>query len=137
MLQRIAPALRSACELRTLRQTELTLLDTYIGSATARRVLAGRVRRGQIETLEAALLLCDLRGFTELSNRLPGERVLALLDAYFDRVVPAITARQMAAHPLRLARLPRSARAAAIAVGPRPPQLPALRFLPLRGWGAI
>jgi adenylate cyclase len=92
LLQRIAPALRNACELRTLRQTELTLLDTYIGSATARRVLAGRVRRGQIETLEAALLLCDLRGFTELSNRLPGERVLALLDAYFDRVVPAITA---------------------------------------------
>lgn len=92
MLQRIVPALRTACELRTLRQTELTLLDTYIGSVTARRVLAGRVRRGQIETLDAALLLCDLRGFTELSNRLPGERVLELLDAYFDRVVPAIAA---------------------------------------------
>src|SRR5262249_23063954 len=47
---------------------------------------------GQVETLEAALLLCDLRGFTELSNRLPVERVLELLNAYFDRVVPAIAA---------------------------------------------
>jgi adenylate cyclase len=89
-LDRLVPALRTACELRTLRKVELTLLDTYVGATTARRILAGRIRRGQAETLEAALLLCDLRGFTALSNRLPGERVLGLLDAYFDRVVPAI-----------------------------------------------
>lgn len=92
-LERIVPALRNACELRTLRQVELTLLDTYVGTATARRVLAGRIRRGQLESLEAALMLCDLRGFTELSNRLPGDRVLQLLDGYFDCVVPAITER--------------------------------------------
>ena len=36
-------------------------------------------------------MICDLRGFTEMSNRLPTARVLELLDAYFDRVVPAIT----------------------------------------------
>ena len=87
---RIAPALRNACELRNLRQVELTLLDTYLGTLTGRRVLEGRVRRGELERLEAALLLCDLREFTELSNRLPSERVLELLDAYFGCVVPAI-----------------------------------------------
>jgi len=87
---RIAPALRNACELRNLRRVELTLLDTYLGTLTGRRVLEGRVRRGELERLEAALLLCDLRGFTELSNRLPSERVLELLDAYFGCVVPAI-----------------------------------------------
>src|SRR6185437_15418077 len=92
-LERIVPALRNACELRTLRQVELTLLDTYVGTATARRVLAGRIRRGELESLEAALMLCDLRGFTELSNRLPGDRVLQLLDGYFDCVVPAIVER--------------------------------------------
>ena len=90
-LDRIVPALRNACELLTLRRVELTLLDTYVGATTARRVMAGRVRRGEVETLEAGLMLCDLRGFTELSNRLPGERVLELLNAYFDCVVPAIT----------------------------------------------
>ncbi|NRP72014.1 Adenylate cyclase 1 [Ensifer psoraleae] len=89
-LDRIVPALRNACELRTLRRVELTLLDTYVGATTARRVMAGRIRRGEVETLEAGLMLCDLRGFTELSNRLPAERVLELLNAYFDRVVPAI-----------------------------------------------
>jgi adenylate cyclase len=87
---RIAPALRNACELRNLRQVELTLLDTYLGPLTGRRVLEGRVRRGELERLEAALLLCDLREFTELSNRLPSERVLELLDDYFGCVVPAI-----------------------------------------------
>lgn len=91
-LERVLPALRNVCELRVLRQTELTLLDTYIGTATAKRILAGRIRRGQVETLEAALMLCDLRGFTALSNRLPNARILALLDSYFDCVVPAITA---------------------------------------------
>jgi adenylate cyclase len=89
-LDRIAPALRNACELRTLRQAEATLADTYLGTLTGRRVLEGHVRRGEVEQLEAALLLCDLRGFTELSNRLPSERVLAMLDAYFGCVIPAI-----------------------------------------------
>jgi adenylate cyclase len=58
---------------------------------TASRILAGHIRRGEIESMEAALLLCDLRGFTELSNQLPGSTVLGLLNAYFDKVVPAIT----------------------------------------------
>ena len=62
---RIAPALRNACELRNLRQVEQTLLDTYLGTLTGRRVLEGRVRRGELERLEAALLLCDLREFTD------------------------------------------------------------------------
>jgi adenylate cyclase len=73
-----------------LRSAEQALLNTYVGTLTARRVLEGHIRRGDVETLEAALLLCDLRGFTELSNRLPSKRVLQLLDAYFGCVVPAI-----------------------------------------------
>ncbi|MFB9268112.1 adenylate/guanylate cyclase domain-containing protein [Bradyrhizobium erythrophlei] len=90
-IERIVPALRNVCELRTLRKFDLTLLDTYTGKATAQRILAGQIRRGQVESLEAALLICDLRGFTEIANRLPGGKVLELLDSYFDRVVPAIT----------------------------------------------
>ena len=91
LIERILPALRNTCELRVLRQCELSLLDTYIGPMTASRILAGHIRRGEIESMEAALLLCDLRGFTELSNRVPGGTVLGLLNAYFDKVVPAIT----------------------------------------------
>ncbi len=91
-LERIVPALRNACELRVVRTTALALLDTYVGTGTAQRIFAGHIRRGQVESLNAALMLCDLRGFTEMSNRLPSRRVIELLDAYFDCVVPAITA---------------------------------------------
>jgi adenylate cyclase len=91
VIERILPALRNTCELRVMRQAELSLLDVYIGPMTAQRILAGRIRQGEIETMEAALLLCDLRGFTELSNRLPEEKVLEILNGYFDIVVPAIT----------------------------------------------
>jgi adenylate cyclase len=92
VLRAIASALRTACEVRLLRHVESTLLDTYVGTATGRRILAGHIQRGDVEALEAALFLCDLRGFTALSDRLPGEEVLALLSLYFDQVVPAVEA---------------------------------------------
>lgn len=91
VLEAVAPALRSASELKLLRLAETTLLATYLGSATGQRVLAGHVQRGDVETIEAALMICDLRGFTDLSNRHPAERIHELLNIYFDQIVPAIT----------------------------------------------
>jgi len=91
LFHRILPALRSGIELKALQERGANLLDTYIGSETGRRILAGHVQRGDVETIEAALMLCDMRDFTGLSNRLPSERVLGLLNDYFDQVLPAIT----------------------------------------------
>ena len=91
LLEAVVPALRSASELKLLRLAETTLLATYLGSAAGQRILAGHVQRGEVETLEAALMICDLRGFTDLSNRHPAERTLELLNIYFDQIVPAIT----------------------------------------------
>src|SRR6478672_9891631 len=90
-LRRILPALRSAVELKMWRHTTSSLLDTYVGIDAEKRILSGHTRRGEVESLEAALMFCDMRGFTELSNRLPGERVLELLSIYFDQVVPVVT----------------------------------------------
>lgn len=91
LLRRIVPALRGAIELKVWRFTTKTMLDTYIGSGPQERVLSGHVRRGDVETLEAALMFCDMHGFTDLSNRLSSERVLELLNIYFDEVVPSVT----------------------------------------------
>jgi adenylate cyclase len=88
----IVPAIRCACEIRLLRQTEKTLLDTYVGRATGQRVLGGSIRRSDVETLQAALFLCDLRDFTALSNQLPPAQMLDRLNLYFDQVVPSVTA---------------------------------------------
>jgi adenylate cyclase len=86
-----APLARMA-EIYGLRRVAATLLDTYVGRSSGERILQGRIRRGDIERIGAVLLLSDLRGFTTQSNRLPGEQVIGLLNAYFDGLVPAIEA---------------------------------------------
>jgi adenylate cyclase len=92
LLHRIVPALRTAIELKMWRYATRTLLDTYVGIDAERRILSGHTRRGDVETLEAALMFCDLRGFTDLSNRLSAGRMLELLNIYFDQVVPVVIA---------------------------------------------
>jgi adenylate cyclase len=42
------------------------------------------VLRGSGDTIRAALWFCDLRGFTALSDRLPRDELIALLNDYFD-----------------------------------------------------
>ena len=48
----------------TARATLTAALEAYLGRRTAARVLAGPLRRGVGETIRAALLCADLRGFT-------------------------------------------------------------------------
>ena len=50
------------------RATLTPLLEAYLGRRSAARVLAGPLRRGAGETIRAALLFADLRGFTALSE---------------------------------------------------------------------
>jgi adenylate cyclase len=90
LFRRILPAIRGAIELKMWRRTTKTMLDTYIGNDPERHILSGLVRRGDVRTLDAALMFCDLHGFTDLSNRLSSERVLELLNIYFDQVVPSV-----------------------------------------------
>ncbi len=61
-------------EIVSLRRTASILLDTYVGT----------------ETMQAAIWLSDLRGFTALSDRLPAETVVDILNGYFDCQVSAI-----------------------------------------------
>jgi len=56
----------------------------------ALRILAGKIRRGPTETMQAVIWLSDLRGFTALSDRLQPEHVVDILNRYFDCQVPAI-----------------------------------------------
>jgi adenylate cyclase len=64
-------------------------LEAYLGRRTAARVIASPLRRDVGETISAALLFADLRGFTALSENQPPARVIAALDAWFDRVAGA------------------------------------------------
>jgi adenylate cyclase len=85
----IAPLARVA-EIRALRRTAGNLIETYVGHQTGERILAGKIRRGHVETLRAAIWLSDMRGFTLLAERLPPQALVDLLNQYFDCQVPAI-----------------------------------------------
>ena len=76
----------------TARSTLNALLETYLGRRSAAQVLAGRLRREPGETIRAALLFADLRGFTELSESTAPQEVVAALDSWFDRVAGAVHA---------------------------------------------
>ena len=74
------------------RATLSAALEAYLGRRSAARVLAAPLRRGVGETIQAALLYADLRGFTALSESHPPTLVIAALDAWFDRIAGAVHA---------------------------------------------
>jgi adenylate cyclase len=76
----------------TARATLSAALEAYLGRRSAARVLAGPLRRGVGETIEAALLFADLRGFTALSESSPPSAVISALDAWFDRIAGSVHA---------------------------------------------
>lgn len=91
-IEKVIPALARVAEIRALRRTATTLLNTYVGHRTGERILAGQIRRGHTDLLHAAIWLSDLRGFTAISDRAPPIIVVDLLNRYFDCQVPAINA---------------------------------------------
>jgi len=89
-LASLGPLLAPILELQISRQITVNLLGAYLGQEIGERVLAGDIMRGRGNTVRAIVWLCDLRGFTRLSDHLPGPRVIAILNAYFERVVQHI-----------------------------------------------
>jgi adenylate cyclase len=91
-LRAVIPALARYIEIVSLRRTAAMLLDTYVGNRAGERIMGGQIRRGHAETMHAAIWLSDLRGFTALSDRLPAETVVDILNQYFDCQVASIRA---------------------------------------------
>jgi adenylate cyclase len=74
------------------RATLMAALQAYLGRRSAARVLNAPLRRNVGETIQAALLFADLRGFTALSDNHPPAIVIAALDAWFDRIAGSVHA---------------------------------------------
>jgi adenylate cyclase len=75
-LTAVARPLARLVEIGSLRLTEATLLETYIGRQASGRVLGGHIRRGDTESIHA-IWLSDLRGFASLVERLPPQKLTA------------------------------------------------------------
>jgi adenylate cyclase len=85
-LELAAKLLSPYLERHVLRRISVDLLDTYVGPRTGQRIIGGRVDRGAVDLIEAAIWFADLRGFTLLSERSPIPEVLDHLNAWFGTV---------------------------------------------------
>jgi adenylate cyclase len=86
----LVPAFAFNLEIQTLRLTARTLLDTYVGRQAGARVLDGQIKRGMGESINAVIWLCDLRGFTGLSELLERDRLIDMLNQYFGPMCDAV-----------------------------------------------
>jgi adenylate cyclase len=79
-------------ELHVTKRIEQSLLDTYLGERTGARVMHGHIRRGDGETIRAALWFSDVRDFTVLTETLSVAQLLDSLNVYFETVERAVRA---------------------------------------------
>jgi adenylate cyclase len=84
MIDDLMPLLAMAAEARVGRRITKTILETYVGKEAGLQILAGNIRRGVHEVIEAAVWIADLAHFSELVDRSPREEVLEVLDTFFD-----------------------------------------------------
>jgi adenylate cyclase len=91
-LRAVAGALGIVVEAHVTREIARTVLETYVGPEAGGRVLGGQITRGDYQHRTAVIWLCDLRGFTALSETLAGGAVVQLLNDYFERMAAAVRA---------------------------------------------
>ncbi len=92
-LQCFSDYLAPVIEVHATRQLAVSLLDTYVGRRTSQRVMQGKIRRGDGDTIFAVMWFSDLRDFTALTESLSPVLMLSALNEYFELVAAAVTAR--------------------------------------------
>lgn len=89
-LEALLPAFALNVDIVSRKRVSENILDAYVGRRTGRRVLAGEIRRGSAEVIDAVIWVSDMRNFTALSDRLEGPEVVQLLNSFFELQVAAI-----------------------------------------------
>lgn len=89
----LAQFLAPLFEIIATRRITLGLLDAFVGPRISGKIMNGQVRRGDGDRIEAAFWYSDLRGFTHLSETLPTEELLRLMNDYFEYCAAAAAAR--------------------------------------------
>ncbi|MEM9684756.1 MAG: adenylate/guanylate cyclase domain-containing protein, partial [Pseudomonadota bacterium] len=83
-LRRIQEQLAIAARMTMKTQLTENVVRTYLGQDAGMRVLSGKIRRGDGDTIPAAIWYSDLRGSTEMSETLSREAYTEVLNSYFN-----------------------------------------------------
>ena len=84
ILDRLQP--RLALTIKTILGEQITrnIADTYIGREAGARILNGEIKRGSVEVIHAVIFFADLRGFTALTEKVPRDDLVPMLDDYLE-----------------------------------------------------
>ncbi len=85
-----SPLLALRLEIERRNAMMSTLLRTYLGNAAAERIAKGTIRRFQCESINAIILYTDLRGFTNIADRLAPDETIRVLGLYYEAVAGPI-----------------------------------------------
>ncbi len=91
-LLRIRKSLAVAIKMRTREEIARNVMTTYLGPVAGLRVLDGQIQRGDGETMRAAIWYYDLRGSTEMAERLSHDAYIDVLNQFFDSTGGAVLA---------------------------------------------
>ncbi|WP_223428896.1 adenylate/guanylate cyclase domain-containing protein [Tateyamaria pelophila] len=86
----MAPVLAPVIEVHNNYQLATAIATSYLGARTGQRVLDGQITRGDIETIEAAVLISDIRGWTAINATRPARDALDLANRYFEVISDAV-----------------------------------------------
>ncbi len=85
-LLRIQNNLAVAAKMAVLGKLADNMLTTYLGANAGKRVLAGQTRRGDGETIRAALVMADMRQSTVLAEKEGRQVYIDTLNQFFDAI---------------------------------------------------
>ncbi|MBX9459590.1 MAG: adenylate/guanylate cyclase domain-containing protein [Rhizobium sp.] len=85
-LLHIQSHLAVAAKMAVLGKLADNMVTTYLGGNAGQRVLSGQVRRGDGETIRAALVMADMRRSTALAEKAGRQVYIDTLNTFFDAI---------------------------------------------------
>ena len=90
---RVLPHFARVVEIYGHMRKARNILDAYLGPSAGEKVLAGRIKRGDSEDINAVIWFCDLRDSTALADSMGRREFLRLLNDYFECVLGPVLER--------------------------------------------
>ena len=86
----VMPVLGRLFEVHAQRRISVSLLETYLGRSTGKRVLEGQIKHGDGQRIHAVIWFCDLRNSTNLAAGMDPVAYLSHLNRFLGAMAGAI-----------------------------------------------
>ncbi|MFV1465852.1 MULTISPECIES: adenylate/guanylate cyclase domain-containing protein [unclassified Phaeobacter] len=90
VIKRIAQTLALVIKTSSNQQIGRNVVRAYLGKNAAETVFNGQIERGAGQSIQAALWSSDLQGFTKISDEVPRDQLLNMVNDYFECVVDSV-----------------------------------------------